>query len=382
MEMAAVLIPVYKNELNRSEQISLQQCKKILTGHPVILVAPQTMQIENRELSGLSVERFPEYFFDGISGYNRLMLSKEFYQRFERYEYILIYQLDAFVFSDRLQYFCGLGYDYIGAPWLQGYRYIVGFERRYLHVGNGGFSLRKVSALLGILNNETVKGIEEPEDVFWASRKGLKIAPVETAVSFSFEGQVRKSFELNHGRLPFGCHAWFNYDFDFLRPYMQKCGYELDDIAFDTLDEGGAAIFRIKDCFDASRETVIDALSVFVERADTLKVAIFGAGNFSDECYKILRYAGIEITYCIDNDKEKQGKYLWDHEIISFEQFVATGEAEKTVIIAVMGRVHYGEVLRQMNSLSDEHVFYSVKYQDLKAEVVKRLDARMGSVYH
>lgn len=374
MEMAAVLIPVYKNELNRSEQISLQQCKKILTRYPVILVAPQTMRVENRELSGLPVERFPEHFFDGISGYNRLMLSREFYQRFERYEYILIYQLDAFVFSDQLQHFCKLGYDYIGAPWLQGYRYITGLERRYLRVGNGGFSLRRVSAFLAILNGETENGIAEPEDAFWASRKELKIAPVETAVSFSFEAQVRKSFELNRERLPFGCHAWFNYDFDFLRPYIQKYGYELKDVVYCALDEADAAHCRMQDCFDASRETVLEALGVFVEEADALKVAVFGVGNLGNQCYKILRYAGIEIAYCIDNDKKKQGKYLWEHEIISFEQFIETGEPEKTVIIAAMGRTHYGEVLGQMTRLSDKYEFHSIKYSDLYAEVVKRLD--------
>ena len=38
------------------------------------------------------------------------------YSRFEKYEYMLIYQLDAFVFSDRLMEFVEAGYDYIGAP--------------------------------------------------------------------------------------------------------------------------------------------------------------------------------------------------------------------------------------------------------------------------
>lgn len=380
MEMAAVLIPVYKNELSRSEQISLQQCKRILGRYPVILIAPQTMKIENRELSGLHVERFPQSFFDGISGYNRLMLSREFYQRFERYEYILIYQLDAFVFSDRLQHFCELGYDYIGAPWLQGYRYITGLERRYLHVGNGGFSLRKVNAFLEILNDETVKVIDEPEDIFWSSCKRLNIAPVETAISFSFEAQVRKSFELNQESLPFGCHAWLNYDFGFLRPYIQQYGYELNYVVFCALDEADAAHCHMQDCFDADRETILEALGVFVKGADEMKVAVFGVGNLGNQCYKILRYAGVEIAYCIDNDKKKQGKYLWENKIISFEQFVETGEPEKTIIIAAMGRKHYDEVLGQMSRLSDKYGFHSIKYSDLYDEVVKRLDVENGGV--
>ena len=35
---------------------------------------------------------------------------------FLEYQYMLIYQLDAFVFEDKLDYFCELGYDYIGIP--------------------------------------------------------------------------------------------------------------------------------------------------------------------------------------------------------------------------------------------------------------------------
>lgn len=380
MEMAAVLIPVYRNELNWSEQISLQQCKRILNRYPVILIAPQTMKMENKELSGLPVERFSQAFFDGISGYNRLMLSKEFYQRFERYEYILIYQLDAFVFSDQLQHFCKLGYDYIGAPWLHGQRHITGLERRYLYVGNGGFSLRKVSAFLGILNEETVKGIAAPEDVFWASCKGLKVAPVETAVSFAFEAQVRKSFEWNRESLPFGCHAWLNYDFGFLRPYIQKYGYELNHVVCCALDEANAGRGPAQDCFDASREMVLEALGVFFNGVDAMKLAVFGVGALGNQCYKILRYAGIEIAYCIDNDKKKQGKFFWEHEIISFERFIETGEPEQTGIIAAMGRTHYGEVMGQMSRLSGQYEFHAVKYSDLYGEIVKRLNVETEGV--
>lgn len=237
MAMAAVLIPVYKNELSKSELISLQQCKKILSQYPIILIAPETLDIKNTELAGLNVERFPKRFFCGIANYNRLMLSKVFYQRFEAYKYILIYQLDAFVFDDRLQYFCELEYDYIGAPWLRGEKYTDGIENKYLYVGNGGFSLRKVNSFLKIFKEENVSGISCPEDVFWASRANLKIAPIEVAVSFSFEEQVKKSFELNHKKLPFGCHAWFNFDFDFFRPYMQLQGYDLGGIDYKELDE-------------------------------------------------------------------------------------------------------------------------------------------------
>lgn len=61
---------------------------------------------------------FPDTYFKGIAGYNRLMMSPEFYETFAQWEYILIYQTDAWVFSDRLSEWCSKGYDYIGAPWI------------------------------------------------------------------------------------------------------------------------------------------------------------------------------------------------------------------------------------------------------------------------
>lgn len=379
MEMAAVLIPVYKNELSRSEMISLRQCKRILNRYPVILVTSETLNIENSELSGWPVERYSNCYFDGIAGYNQLMLSKEFYQRFEAYSYILIYQLDAFVFFDRLQEFCELGYDYIGAPWLGGYRYIDGPERRYLYVGNGGFSLRRVSAFLDILDGEVSQGISDPEDVFWASRKELAIAPVETAISFAFEGLVRKSFELNHRKLPFGCHAWYNYDFEFFRPYIEGYGYHLEDITGNALDETLSKNIYRKGYFDIDRKTMLGALKVFADQTAPYKAVIFGAGKVGDECYKVLNFTGVEIMFVVDNDKEKQGKYLWKHKIISPEQFIAMGQTEGTVIIAAVGQKYCNEVMEQCNTLFRKGKQVLIAYEDLRAEIEKRLNAEKES---
>lgn len=375
MEMAAVLVPVYRNELSVSEQISLRQCKRILHRHPVILIAPETLDIENHELTGFSVERFPACFFDGIAGYNRLMLSEEFYQRFERYQYILICQLDAFVFSDRLQEFCGMGYDYMGAPWFSGRRHIAGLERRYLYVGNGGFSLRKVSAFLGILEKESVTDVSEPEDLFWAKHKELKIAPIETAVDFSFEGDVRRAFEMNHGKLPFGCHAWFNFDFEFLRPYMQKDGYELDDIVYKKYDEAVAKKKQKRTYLDVDRETMLDVLKELADEADSCKAVIFGAGKLGDECYRLLCFTGIEIVCVIDSDKERQGQCLWKHKIISPEQAMAMKQTEKAVVIAAVGQRYRDEVMAQCRTLFSAGNRSLVVYTALRNEIEKRLNA-------
>lgn len=86
---------------------------------------------------------FHENYFKSIDGYNKLMLSPSFYKAFSNYEYILIYQLDAWVFKDELQHWCNQKYDYIGAPIYQ--------NNKLIGIGNGGFSLRKVDYCLKVL---------------------------------------------------------------------------------------------------------------------------------------------------------------------------------------------------------------------------------------
>ena len=60
---------------------------------------------------------FDDRFFRNPVTYSRLLTMAGFYECFKRYEYMLVAQLDAWVFSDRLDFWCGKGYDYIGAPW-------------------------------------------------------------------------------------------------------------------------------------------------------------------------------------------------------------------------------------------------------------------------
>jgi hypothetical protein len=83
------------------------------------LVQPEGLENDyiTKKYSNISVESFPKRYFENIEGYNELLLSASFYERFLDTKYILIYQLDAFVFKDELQEWCDKGYDYI-APWI------------------------------------------------------------------------------------------------------------------------------------------------------------------------------------------------------------------------------------------------------------------------
>jgi len=264
VKKAAVIIPIYKERLSAHEEISLQQCFSILCNHPIIAVKPHKLVLPNEITRyGFSdVVSFDDAFFRDIQGYNRLMLDVIFYREFLAHNYILIHQLDAFVFKDELDYWCSQDYDYIGAPWMRAKEYPNIFKavaskglqylaRRYNikkhglpskkqfddNVGNGGFSLRKVKTFhdlciqyrekIAEYNTHTTHHYNE--DVFWSvelnrKRKILNIPPYKKALQFAFEFAPERALKINHNQLPFGCHAW-DLKINFWRPIFEQFGY-------------------------------------------------------------------------------------------------------------------------------------------------------------
>lgn len=234
-----VAIPIYKKILSDSETISLVQCLKVLGKHKIYIFCPNNLDITeyekifNANNVSFLIERFDDRFFLGIKGYNELMLTVDFYQRFSAFEYMLIYQLDAYVFDDQLEFWCDQKYDYIGAPWFEGYASCKPDSKLMPNAGNGGFSLRKIKSFIDILNNPSSdilikKHVEEciNEDGFfsvYASNidESFKVAPPQVALKFSFECMPEKLYEMNNKKLPFGCHAWEKYDPYFWDQFME-----------------------------------------------------------------------------------------------------------------------------------------------------------------
>ncbi len=79
------------------------------------LVVPQGSNV-NRP--AFRIESVDPRFFGSASASTKLMLSPSLYGRFADYKYILLCHLDALVLSDRLDEWCDLDLDYIGAPWI------------------------------------------------------------------------------------------------------------------------------------------------------------------------------------------------------------------------------------------------------------------------
>lgn len=237
----AVIIPVYKSTLTDLELRSLQQAYAVLGKYPIVIIKPASLDLTDflNTYSGISTESFADDYFKGIAGYNKLMLSTELYERFRQYEYILIYQLDAYVFQDELQVWCNKGYDYVGAPWLKKEIYklplvsgIMKLIRCYCQytnkptkqafynkVGNGGLSLRKVEShyQATITYRKKIdyylsqkRSHFYNEDVFWATEVSDFTYPeAKEAILFAFDKYPAYCYKLTQGKLPFGCHSWY-----------------------------------------------------------------------------------------------------------------------------------------------------------------------------
>lgn len=198
---------------------------------------PSAMQIEvdNRWLGpGL-----------GVQGYNEMMLSKSFYERFVNYKYILICHPDAWVFRNDLKEWIDKNYDVVGAPWISRPHFMsclwlrtqppslyiykllkkIGITKNIVStmsekpgfVGNGGFSLRKVKSIIRVCetHEDIIKkyvasvDAEFNEDVFWARvPENFKYPTQYEALSFSIDRHPRMCYVINEENLPMACHGY------------------------------------------------------------------------------------------------------------------------------------------------------------------------------
>jgi hypothetical protein len=157
---------------------------------------------------------------------------------------MLTYELDAWVFRDELLYWCEQGWDYIGAPWFEGF-YECTEDSPVLGVGNSGFSLRSIPSMrlalmsMGVRRLKRILGdivkrresfrnsiarlrswekFYEPfhgwicsDDLYWCLEmaprfRWFRIAPYDIASRFSFEANAPRLYAENGQNLPFGCH--------------------------------------------------------------------------------------------------------------------------------------------------------------------------------
>jgi Protein of unknown function (DUF5672) len=265
-KIVAVVVPLSnRQEITPDEKISFRHLVHFLGKYDKFLVVPQSLKVD---YPGFGIKRFPNKFFGSSVAHTQLMMSPKFYESFKEYKYILLYHLDALVFSDQLMEWCDRDLDYIGAPFL---KCPDSPWVEVPRVGNGGFSLRKIESFLRVINSPRYSvdpakywedfcaskakyiqylnlpkkylkrlhmfnsarwvmskwHLEEQchDDLFWSNQAvkyypEFKVASVELGLRFAFEVAPRVCFEHNNYTLPFGCHAWPRYDRDFWEPYL------------------------------------------------------------------------------------------------------------------------------------------------------------------
>lgn len=264
-KQVAIIIPMSSRaELTAEEEISMRQLRHHLGAYDKFLLVPEGVALD---FEGFRNIAFPRRFFGSAANHGKLLGTRAFYRAFLDYEFVFFYHLDSLVFSDQLADWCSRGIDYIGPPW------ITCEDSPWVdrpRVGNGGFTLLRVEAALKALTARYqarpssfwfdlftayspagfVRFLEKIEwfwparrllrewrevhspndhnrnnDVFWSDLAAyyhpeFKVASLEDGLRFAFEVSPKTCFEMNGGRMPFGCHAWGRYDRAFWEPHI------------------------------------------------------------------------------------------------------------------------------------------------------------------
>ena len=177
-----IVLPIHKERLDTYEMLSFLKCLKTFGGKRKIkLVIPENISDDfYKKYSALyDILKVKARWMDSFDSYNELLCNKGFWKLFDDFEYVLIYQVDCWVYKDELDDLIKLGYDYYGAPWPM-------YNNK---VGNGGLSLRKVSKMIEICEKYTFKRKSIHEDGWYCliHNKDLNICPLDVAVNFSLE---------------------------------------------------------------------------------------------------------------------------------------------------------------------------------------------------
>lgn len=279
-------IPIYKQKPDPVEVAALNQVFLVLSRYPICFVTHESLDLKfyQESFPNAKFRFFDPENFESFDGYNQLLLSKEFYSAFHDFEYLLIYQTDAWVFRDELETWCRRKYDYIGAPWFDNTD--PQSPAQMNEVGNGGFCLRRVPTFLrwfvvqerldvlrrlirkqgafrtAFRYSETTKVLASAdgqysivkslfsgqsvvaEDLFWSGgswvehKDGIRdlkalyllflpwliwfLRKPSSRMASRFSFEVRPSFlyQLNKNKLPFGCHAWAKWEPEFWKEHI------------------------------------------------------------------------------------------------------------------------------------------------------------------
>lgn len=257
-----VVVPVHKAFLSEEETLSLKACYEHLNKYDCFLLHPKEMNVEHYVSIHPDLILMPvdPSWLSSTKSYNEMKMSLAFYQLFGQYNYLLTYELDAFIFHSRFDECNAFDFDFIGAPLFNNYTK-ANRDAAFTKGCNSGFSMRNIQSCIAVLrqkkklyikwriarffivNSSLLRNYLKREnwqkqtlfyshqltdffkkkyfheDIIWTQMVPLqfpqfKVADTASAAKFSFELNPERLFILNHYQLPLGCHAWRkHYDF-------------------------------------------------------------------------------------------------------------------------------------------------------------------------
>ena len=256
----AVVLPWWPHRVSDEERMSLESIACFAGALEIIVVAPQASCLPP-VVHPCRVEVFNKAFFVDAWAYSSLLMTTQFYERLACYEQIVVVQSDVLLLR-HLAPLVGSRYpwSYVGAPWIT---QDPSGALCFMGVGNGGFSLRRTQDFIDVLREPFFpswpqftsrsrglalwavlsccsmarvtgermahlllhRGIHE--DVFWSKvapclSPRFTIAPINDALTFSYETFPRFVHAANHGQIPYGVHGWWRHDADFVRELAGK----------------------------------------------------------------------------------------------------------------------------------------------------------------
>ena len=358
-----IVVPVYREKLLASEQIALKQLYSVLGKYPICFMAPKKMEPFFSERN-LYAEFFPDEDLAGRLPYSKLLLKPEFYERFLSYKYILIYQLDAFVFYDKLDYFCNQEYDYWGAPMP-----ITYWKNVFTRVGNGGFSLRKVSSCIrvtqmrqAIYDKTGIQAeLEASEDEFFAycgkdKDINFTVPSSKLAAQFSVEFNVAHSWDkLSVENLPFGCHAWSKPQYLSLwKPILEnfvelslleKVELEFDKkqhISYRNLEWNRVSILLFERLLREQNDKVKMILDEVLPQY--AKYIIWGNGLVANRAKQLFKEYGRTIEYIFDIRAEEKKVNDSENRVVKPQKTIVG----KDNIVIIATTKYSGEIKKQL----------------------------------
>ena len=205
--------PVWKEALTDLELRNVRRSVGVQDGSTIEFLAPERLDTTfyRRHFPGVTIRTVPNDSMRSVKAYNWLVSMPNFYETYSDFDFLAIVQTDAIL----IRGLDGLNldlFDYLGAPWKCGIRYVRTRNRLYVDercpsrlpspkslairtlgrrawIGNGGLSVRRVPKFIALthrlrpqIRTYLAQGLNE--DVIFATAgadAGLRIPSVEYA---------------------------------------------------------------------------------------------------------------------------------------------------------------------------------------------------------